>query len=381
MGFTSTKKDTPLVKKYSTKFSNNIVPVNVEQPECEEATKKLIVDDVGLEAFLFFKQYVILTNGFTFLTSTSTRFNIDKLRKGKFRNIVNLKRINDVRWINKFFESANSKIEIGGYFINCVETYLTRKTRILNRFIFPFNWFYYGIDVIITRVLPKVPFTKRIYFFITKGQGRVLSRAETFGRLYSCGFEIVDEKLISNELFFIARKIKEPEFDSNPTYGPIVRLKRIGKDGKLFNVYKLRTMHPYAEYLQQYIYDNNNLKEGGKFKNDFRVTTEGHFFRKFWLDELPMFINIFKRNMKLVGVRPLSVQYFSLYSEELKQKRVKYKPGLIPPFYVDMPKTIDDIMASEMKYLEAYEKHPFWTDFTYFFKAFYNIFIKRARSQ
>jgi len=182
-------------------------------------------------------------------------------------------------------------------------------------------------------------------------------------------------------LFFIARKIKEPEFDNNPTYGPIVRLKRIGKDGKLFNVYKLRTMHPYAEYLQQYIYDNNNLKEGGKFKNDFRVTTEGHFFRKFWLDELPMFINIFKRNMKLVGVRPLSVQYFSLYSEELKQKRVKYKPGLIPPFYVDMPKTIDDIMASEMKYLEAYEKHPFWTDFTYFFKAFYNIFIKRARSQ
>jgi len=207
-----------------------------------------------------------------------------------------------------------------------------------------------------------------------------LSRAETFGRLYSCGFEVVDERMVNNEIFFVARKIKDPVFDNNPTYGPLIRLKRYGKGGKLFNVYKLRTMHAYSEYLQQYIYDRNALDEGGKFKDDFRITTEGRFFRKFWLDELPMFINVMKGQMKIVGVRPLSRHYFSLYSEELKEKRIKHKPGLVPPFYADMPKTLEEIMASEMRYLEAYEKHPFKTDFRYFFKAMHNIFIKRARS-
>ncbi len=45
--------------------------------------------------------------------------------------------------------------------------------------------------------------------------------------------------------------------------------------------------------------------------------------RKFWLDEFPMFINVFKGEMKLVGVRPLSRHYFSLYSDELKEKKAK----------------------------------------------------------
>jgi len=129
------------------------------------------------------------------------------------------------------------------------------------------------------------------------------------------------------------------------------------------------------------VYEKFNLQEGGKFKNDFRVTTSGKIFRKFWLDEMPMFINIIAGDMKLVGVRPLSRQYFELYSEELKEKRLKTKPGLIPPFYADMPKTLEEIMASEMRYLEAHEKHPFITDVRYFFKAMWNILFKGARSK
>jgi lipopolysaccharide/colanic/teichoic acid biosynthesis glycosyltransferase len=216
---------------------------------------------------------------------------------------------------------------------------------------------------------------------MTQGNNRVLSKAETFGRLYSCGFEIVSEQQIGNELYFLARKVREPYFDYSPTYGPLIRLKRYGKGGKLFGVYKARTMHPYSEYLQDYIYQNNKLDEGGKFKDDFRVTTIGKLMRKVWLDELPMFINVFKGEMKLVGVRPLSRQYFGLYSDEVKEKRLKFKPGLIPPYYVDMPKTLEEIMASEMRYLEAYEKHPLLTDWRYFWKALYNIIIKRARSK
>jgi len=379
MGIASTLKEISFKEVVSEVTPDNDIDT-VVQEHCEEKLNDLIEREVGRDALVLIIKYAGLSNGYTFLTSTNTRFNIDKLKKGKFNHIVNLKRINDVRWVNKFFESVSSKIEIGGYYINSVETYSTRKKRILRKSIKPFNWFHYTADVFFTRLFPKLPFTKRIYFAITKGKGRVLSRAETFGRLYSCGFEIVDEKLIGDELFFVARKIKEPVFDNNPTYGPIIRLKRHGENGKLFNVYKLRTMHAYSEYLQEYVFTHNSLQEGGKFSNDFRITTEGRFFRKFWIDELPMFINIFKGNLKIVGVRPLSSHYFSLYSDELKNKRIKYKPGLIPPFYVDMPKTLDEIMSSEMRYLEAYDKHPFWTDVRYFSKAFCNIVFKRARS-
>jgi len=372
-------KSNPLKKIISKKDIQTIAFGN-EKNFCLNEIEDLILSEVGKDVLDFIKNYVCLADEDSLITSTNTRFNIDKIPKNKYKNIVNLKRINDVRWINKFFESVNSKIDTGGIYINSVETYVARRKRILKRFIFPFNWLIYVFDVFVTRVFPKIPLTKKIYFIITKGYGRVLSKAETFGRLYSCGFEIVDEKLIGNQLYFVCRKVKKPVFDNNPTYGPIIRLKRHGKDGVLFNVYKLRTMHAYSEYLQEYVYMKNALQEGGKFKDDFRITTEGKFFRKFWLDELPMFINVFKGEMKIVGVRPLSKHYFSLYSEELKRKRIKYKPGLVPPFYVDMPKTLDEIMASEMKYLEAYDKNPFITDFKYFFLAFYNILIKRARS-
>lgn len=242
------------------------------------------------------------------------------------------------------------------------------------------NRLVYMFDFIFKRIAPKMPLTKKIYFWITGGSNRVLSKAETLGRLYSCGFEVVDEKLICQMQWFVVRKKKEPAFDYDPTYGPLIKLKRYGKDGKLFRVYKMRTMHAYSEYIQDYIYQQNDLQEGGKFKDDFRITTLGAIMRKLWIDELPMFINVFRGEMKLVGVRPLSKHYFNLYTEELRQKRIKFKPGLIPPFYADMPKTLEEIMDSEMKYLLAYEKNPLITDWRYFWKAMHNIFIKKARS-
>ena len=73
--------------------------------------------------------------------------------------------------------------------------------------------------------------------------------------------------------------------------------------------------------------------------------------------------------------------YFSLYSKETQKRRIKYKPGLIPPYYADLPDTLDEIEASEMKYMCAYDKHPFLTDVRCFFKAFYNILIKSTRSK
>jgi lipopolysaccharide/colanic/teichoic acid biosynthesis glycosyltransferase len=139
-------------------------------------------------------------------------------------------------------------------------------------------------------------------------------------------------------------------------------------------------MHPYAEYLQEYVYQKHDLQDGGKFKDDFRISTVGRIMRRLWIDELPSLINLFKGDLKIVGVRPLSRHYFSLYSKELQEKRTRYRPGLVPPFYVDNPKTLDEIMASENKYLDAYAKHPLWTDIKYLFVAAYNIIFKRYRS-
>ena len=103
-------------------------------------------------------------------------------------------------------------------------------------------------------------------------------------------------------------------------------------------------------------------------------------FRKLWIDELPMLINWVKRDLKFVGVRPISEHYLSLYSAEHQERRKNFKPGLVPPFYADLPKTIEEIELSEKRYLDAYEKNPLKTDIKYFFKSVNNIFIKNKRS-
>lgn len=344
--------------------------------------EKLILKETGnkYELLDFLNSYFDLEQDGNFITSTSTKFNIDKLRDSYFQSIINLKNINDARYINKFFESINSKLPYGGMFFGQVQTYPIRRDYILKKYPPFVNWVVYFIDLFFTRVLPKLWLTKKIYFYLTKGRGRVLSRAEVYGRLYSCGFEFVEERSFNNVLYFIFKKIKEPSFDKNPTYGALIKLKRIGLNKELFTVYKLRTMHPFSEYLQEFIYNRNNLRDGGKIKNDFRISPEGRILRKFWIDELPMLWNVIRGDMKLVGVRPLSPHFFSLYDESLQNLRTQFKPGFIPPFYADNPRTLAEIMESERKYLEAYKKRPFTTDLDYLMKSLNNVFFGGLRS-
>ena len=100
-----------------------------------------------------------------------------------------------------------------------------------------------------------------------------------------------------------------------------------------------------------------------------------------FLDELPMLLNWIKGDMKLVGVRPISQHYYSLYSKELQEQRTRHKPGLLPPFYADMPKTLDEIQDSEIRYLTMCEQRgTLVTDFIYFWKIVGTIVLKRARS-
>lgn len=289
-------------------------------------------------------------------------------------------KLNDYEDLDKMLEHISNVLCRKGVFIGYVETYANRKNRILRKYPSLISQLVYRFDALLYRVFPKLPITQKVYDFITGGKGKLMSRVELIGRLYAYGFEVVDHQEIDNMHYFVATKISEPIKQADPTYWPIIKLKRVGEGGKEFKVYKLRTMYPYSEYLQDYIYQANNLTEGGKFKDDFRVSHFGKFLRKVWLDEIPMIWNWIKGDLKLIGVRPLSEHYFMLYSEELKTKRTQTKPGLLPPFYADLPKTLDEIMASELRYLDAYSKSPLKTDTQYFFKIMRNILFKGSRS-
>jgi len=62
-------------------------------------------------------------------------------------------------------------------------------------------------------------------------------------------FKVTAEKMIDNTLYFIARKISTVSTEEEPSYSPIVKLKRVGLDGDIIMVYKFRTMHPYSRHV------------------------------------------------------------------------------------------------------------------------------------
>jgi lipopolysaccharide/colanic/teichoic acid biosynthesis glycosyltransferase len=341
--------------------------------------KEIIIEEQGEKAYNYFSNYLKIEENNLEVVKTKTLFNIRKIPDKK-TGIVNLNKINDIKKMNNFFKAVNEKLNDDGIFIGCVETKVERRKRLFRKYPIGIAQIYYLFDFIFKRVFSKLWITKWLYFFVTAGRNQVLSKAEALGRLVYCGFEIVDECEIENINYFVVRKVKVVENVKEPRFSILFKMNRIGKNNKLITVYKIRTMHPYAEYLQDYVYKMSSLQKGGKFKNDFRVTTWGKVLRRLWIDEIPMLFNLFKGQLKFVGVRPLSKHYLNLYSNELKEKRKGVKPGLVPPFYADLPSTLDEIMESEIRYINAYQEHPFVTDLKYFFKASTNILLNSARS-
>jgi len=311
---------------------------------------------------------------------THNPFNIEVITDQPIKYFINLHRVNDVRRINRYFITINLRLVSGGYFFGCAETVNTRYERFFRRMPSLIAGVLYPIDFLWRRIIPKLPILKQFYFMVTKGANRSISKSEIIGRLYFCGFEMVAFMEYRNMLYFLVRKAHAPCTDPDPSYGPLIKLRRVGKNGKIFNLFKLRTMHAYAEYAQGYLYRLHSLQDSGKFKDDFRVTAWGKVLRKMWIDELPQLINWLRGDIKLFGVRALSVHYYSLYPEDVQDLRKQVTPGLVPPYYVDLPKSFDEIVESERKYLTMYLKHPILTDLKYFPKAMVNIIFKGARS-
>jgi lipopolysaccharide/colanic/teichoic acid biosynthesis glycosyltransferase len=342
--------------------------------------KQDIIYKAGEETYDFFSQYVDPESKKTLIISTTNDFNITNYPI-ELSAIVNLSKVNNIRYINKFFEKVNAKLNTGDTFICCFETIASRKER--NRVgsipIIKNIWF--GIEFIFLRMFPKMWGFKKIYFLVTRGRNRLLSKAEAMGRLVSCGFNIEASEAFNGLTYVVCKKIKEPVFNMGASYGPLFKMQRMGKGGKLIGVYKFRTMHPYAEYLQDYVLNINGYAESGKPKNDFRLTPWGRFMRRYWLDELPQLINVCKGELKLVGVRPISERYFQDIPKDLQELRVKFKPGCIPPYVaLNRKGNVESVLQSEREYLQEKIRRPYTTDTRYFFKAIFNIIFRRKRS-
>jgi len=201
-----------------------------------------------------------------------------------------------------------------------------------------------------------------------------------YGYFVYYGFKIVDA--FESKKITIINIIKSKTIDNikEKKHSFLIKLPRTGKDGKKIYVYKLRTMQPYSEYIQDFVIEKNGLNNDGTIKDDFRITKFGRFARKYWLDELPMLLNWLKGDLKLIGFRPLSDVMLHTYPKDFVEVRNMYKPGLIPPYYIDNPDGFDEIIESEKRYIEKYEKNGFITDIKYFFMFLNRIFFKGVRS-
>lgn len=101
--------------------------------------------------------------------------------------------------------------------------------------------------------------------------------------------------------------------------GPIIfKQARIGKEGKVFKVWKFRTMIDNAEKI------GTGLTTA---QNDPRITRVGKILRKTSIDEIPQLVNVLKGEMSFVGPRPAPVKHLEKYSEK-ERKRLKVLPGI-----------------------------------------------------
>jgi exopolysaccharide biosynthesis polyprenyl glycosylphosphotransferase len=144
--------------------------------------------------------------------------------------------------------------------------------------------------------------------------------------------------------------------------GPVFYVSdRIGKKGRVFRLWKFRTMKVGADRMKAFLASSNE-RDGilFKIKNDPRVTPLGRFLRKFSLDELPQLFNVLWGDMSLVGPRPPLANEVARY--ELKHyRRLEVLPGLTGLWQVRArhDPSFDQYVALDIAYVENWN---FWMD-------------------
>ncbi len=138
---------------------------------------------------------------------------------------------------------------------------------------------------------------------------------------------------------------------------------RPGKDGKLFTMYKFRSM------------SNKTDEKGNLLPDGERLTKFGKWLRKTSLDEMPEAINILKGDMSVIGPRPLLVKDYVFFDEEV-MKRQSVKPGLSGLAQVNGRNNItwENKFEQDLIYIK---KISFWKDISIVFKSFFKAFVKK----
>lgn len=174
----------------------------------------------------------------------------------------------------------------------------------------------------------------------------------------------------------LARKISKE--DKGPLFYEQLRY---GKNGKVFRLYKFRSMCIGAdEKLKKYLEESEDIRKEfqktHKLQNDPRITKIGNFLRKTSLDELPQMINILKGDMSFVGPRPVVEKEVEEYGKN-KEKFLSVKPGLTGYWQVNgrSNTTYEERMEMELYYVDSCS---LWLDIKIFFKTFIAVFKKEG---
>lgn len=138
--------------------------------------------------------------------------------------------------------------------------------------------------------------------------------------------------------------------------GPVIfKQQRVGKNGRIFEIWKFRSMCNDAENQKEGLMSKNEMK-GNMFKmsDDPRVTKIGNFIRKTSIDELPQFYNVFVGDMSLVGTRPPTIQEVENYQLH-QRKRISIIPGITGIWQISGRSDITDfeeVVKMDNEYIE-----------------------------
>jgi len=297
----------------------------------------------------------------------------------KYDLILCVPLLNDFVNINDSLLKIHGLLKKNGLLVGRIDTLESKKTRVVHKR----GWLLYAgifvFDFVFRRFLLSLLGRGKIVRKLRLTRYRIMSKCEALGRLRYCGYDILHSRESAEHLCFVSRSGTAP-MNGDPCEGLFIKIRKQGLHGQDLYTYKLRTMHPYANYLHDYILDNLDLDNNGKVVDDFRVPLWGRLVRKSWIDELPQLLNILKGELSFIGVRHLSNEFLELYPEKWRKERMNVRPGFVPPYYADCPKTFEGIIDSEKRYCKLRKQHPLTTDIYYFVRVVINFLTMRART-
>ena len=160
--------------------------------------------------------------------------------------------------------------------------------------------------------------------------------------------------------------------------GPVFfKQKRVGKNGRIFYMYKLRSMCNDAEAKKKELLKNNQMANDLMFKmsDDPRITKVGKFIRKTSIDELPQLFNVLKGDMSLVGTRPPTIDEVKQYDKR-HWKRLVIWPGITGNWQVNGRSKITDfekVVDLDVDYIDNWT---IWLDFKILLKTVKTVLFK-----